>query len=183
MTSAPFGNGFGGYGNSLGNGGAAQRNQYLADSVLSAPPARLLTMLYDRLLLDLGRAETAQQGANWPVAAENLLHGQAIIAELISSLKTDAWDGADGLLGLYNYSFTARVNANSQRDPALTREAIELLEPLRQAWHEAAAAIPAVQPMAVQPMAQAASPAARPFAGAGTWATPAGSSGGSLGFG
>ena len=29
MTSAPFGNGFGGYGNSLGNGGAAQRNQYL----------------------------------------------------------------------------------------------------------------------------------------------------------
>ena len=61
MTSTPFGYG-GGY------GGAAQRNQYLADSVLSAPPARLLTMLYDRLLLDLGRAETAQQAANWPVA-------------------------------------------------------------------------------------------------------------------
>ena len=75
--------------------------------------------------------ETAQQSANWPVASENLLHGQAIIAELISSLKTDAWDGADGLLGLYNYAFTALVNANIQRDPALTREAIELLEPLR----------------------------------------------------
>ena len=103
-------------------------------------------MLYDRLLLDLGRAETAQQSANWPVASENLLHGQAIIAELISSLKTDAWDGADGLLGLYNYAFTALVNANIQRDPALTREAIELLEPLRQAWHEAAAAIPAPAP-------------------------------------
>ena len=100
-------------------------------------------MLYDRLLLDLGRAETAQQAANWPVASENLLHAQAIIAELVSSLKTDAWDGADGLLGLYNYAFTALVNANIQRDPALTREAIELLEPLRQAWHEAAAAVPA----------------------------------------
>ncbi len=66
-------------------------------SVLSAPPARLLTMLYDRLLLDLGRARLAGS-ANWPVASENLLHGQAIIAELISSLKTDAWDGADGSL-------------------------------------------------------------------------------------
>ncbi|MDQ0754161.1 flagellar export chaperone FliS [Arthrobacter sp. B3I4] len=177
MTSTPFGHG--GYGNSYGGGygSAAQRNQYLADSVLSAPPARLLTMLYDRLLLDLGRAETAQQSANWPVASENLLHGQAIIAELISSLKTDAWDGADGLLGLYNYAFTALVNANIQRDPALTREAIELLEPLRQAWHEAAAAVPAAQPAAAAPAT------GRPFAAAGAWASPAGSTGGSLGFG
>ncbi|WP_346960061.1 flagellar export chaperone FliS [uncultured Arthrobacter sp.] len=176
MTSTPFG--YGG-----GFGGAAQRNQYLADSVLSAPPARLLTMLYDRLLLDLGRAETAQQAANWPVASENLLHGQAIIAELISSLKTDAWDGADGLLGLYNYAFTALVNANIQRDAALTREAIELLEPLRQAWHEAAAAIPAAQPAGRQAAAAAAAPAASAFATAGAWSTQPGAGGGSLGFG
>ncbi|NUU31185.1 flagellar export chaperone FliS [Arthrobacter sp. C9C5] len=170
---------FGGYGN------ASQRNQYLADSVLSAPPARLLTMLYDRLLLDLSRAETAQQAGNWPVASENLLHGQAIIAELISSLKTDAWDGADGLLGLYNYAFTALVNANIQRDAALTREAIELLEPLRQAWHEAAAAIPAAQPAGQQAAAAAAAPAsaASAFASAGAWATQPGAGGGSLGFG
>jgi flagellar protein FliS len=180
MTSAPFSGGFGGYSNGLGNGSAAQRNQYLADSVLSAPPARLLTMLYDRLLLDLGRAETAQQAANWQVASENLLHGQAIIAELISSLKTDAWDGADGLLGLYNYAFTALVNANIQRDAALTREAIELLEPLRQAWHDAAAAIPAAQPTPTP--AAAAVPASSGFAAAGAWASQA-ATGGSLGFG
>ena len=167
MTSTSFG----GY----GNASTSQRNQYLADSVLSAPPARLLTMLYDRLLLDLGRAEAAQQAANWPVASENLLHGQAIIAELISSLKTDSWDGADGLLGLYNYAFTALVNANIQRDPALTREAIELLEPLRQAWHEAAAAIPAAQPAQTAP--------ASSFAAAGSWAASSGSGSGSLGFG
>lgn len=174
------------YGNGFGS--AAQRNQYLADSVLSAPPARLLTMLYDRLLLDLGRAETAQQLANWQVASENLLHGQAIIAELISSLKTDAWDGADGLLGLYNYAFTALVNANIQRDPALTREAIELLEPLRQAWHEAAAAAPA--PSAAPAAATAAGygasatfPAATGFSAAGAWNTQPGTGGGSLGFG
>jgi len=173
---------------SFGNGNAGQRNQYLADSVLSAPPARLLTMLYDRLLLDLGRAENAQESANWPVASENLLHGQAIIAELISSLKTDAWDGADGLLGLYNYAFTALVNANIQRDPALTREAIELLEPLRQAWHEAAAAVPAQSAAQTTPAtaaygAPAAFPAATGFAAAGAWNTQPGTGGGSLGFG
>jgi flagellar protein FliS len=128
---------FGGYGNS------SQRNQYLADSVLSAPPARLLTMLYDRLLLDLARAETAQQAANWQVASENLLHAQAILTELSSSLNVNAWDGANSLLGIYNYASTALINANIQRDAGLTREAIDLLEPLRQTWHEAAAAIPA----------------------------------------
>lgn len=173
MTTNAYGNGYG----AGGFGSAAQRNQYLEDSVLSAPPARLLTMLYDRLLLDLGRAETAQQGANWPVASENLLHAQAIIAELISSLKTDSWDGADGLIGLYNYAFTALVNANIQRDPALTREAIELLEPLRQAWHEAAAVIPA-------PAAAVPAPAApTAFSAAGAWNIQPGTGGGSLGFG
>jgi flagellar protein FliS len=179
MTAAAYGNGYG----AGGFGGAAQRNQYLEDSVLSAPPARLLTMLYDRLLLDLGRAETAQQGANWPVASENLLHAQAIIAELVSSLKTDSWDGADGLIGLYNYAFTALVNANIQRDPALTREAIELLEPLRQAWHEAAAVIPA--PAAPSRGNAAAFPVAAPtaFSAAGAWNAQPGTGGGSLGFG
>ncbi|SDL94115.1 flagellar export chaperone FliS [Arthrobacter sp. ok362] len=159
-------------------GSSAQRNQYLADSVLSAPPARLLTMLYDRLLLDLGRAETAQQAGNWQVASENLLHAQAIISELSSSLKLGTWDGADGLLGLYNYTHTALVNANIQRNPALTREAIELMEPLRQAWHEAAAAVPAVAAPTKLP---AAAPAA--FSAAGAWNTQPGTGGGSLGFG
>jgi flagellar protein FliS len=178
MTTTSHGNGYG-----MGGFGAAQRNQYLEDSVLSAPPARLLTMLYDRLLLDLGRAETAQQAAQWPVASENLLHAQAIIAELISSLKTDTWDGADGLLGLYNYSFTALVNANIQRDPALTREAIELLEPLRQTWHEAAATVPA--PAAAGNGTAAAFPAATTaaFSAAGAWSTQPGTGTGSLGFG
>ena len=37
-----------------------QRDRYLADTVMSASPTRLLTMLYDRLLLDLDRARQAQ---------------------------------------------------------------------------------------------------------------------------
>jgi flagellar protein FliS len=165
---------FSGYGN------ASQRNQYLADSVLSAPPARLLTMLYDRLLLDLGRAEAAQQAANWVLANENLLHAQAIVTELSSSLKVDAWDGADGLLGVYNYVSTALINANIQRDAALTGEAIALLEPLRQTWHEAAAAVPAPAPAGATAFA-AAAPGRFPAPAA--WSTQPGTGGGSLGFG
>jgi flagellar protein FliS len=115
-----------------------QRNRYMTDSVMSATPAQLLTMLYDRLLLDLNRAETAHETESWSVSSTNLLHAQDIITELTSSLKLDAWDGADRLFALYNYVSSALIAANVKRDVTRIRESIELLEPLRQAWHEAA---------------------------------------------
>jgi flagellar protein FliS len=118
-----------------------QRSEYAEQAVLSATPVQLVTMLYDRLLLDLARAEKAQVGQEWAVASEQLLHAQAIIAELTSSLRVDVWDGGEGLLALYGYTSTALVNANVHRDVALAREVTGLLEPLRQAWHEAATSL------------------------------------------
>lgn len=128
-----------------------QRAQYTADAVLSATPVQLVTMLYDRLMLDLSRAEAAQVAANWGAASEQLLHAQAIIAELSSSLKIDVWDGGEGLLALYGYTSTALINANVHRDVSPTREVIGLLEPLRQAWHEAAASLQAGSAQASAP--------------------------------
>jgi flagellar protein FliS len=118
-----------------------QRSEYVEQAVLSATPVQLVTMLYDRLLLDLARAEKAQVGQEWATASEQLLHAQAILAELTSSLRVDVWDGGEGLLALYSYTSTALVNANVHRDVALTREVTGLLEPLRQAWHEAATSL------------------------------------------
>ncbi|RIX30278.1 flagellar export chaperone FliS [Amnibacterium setariae] len=117
---------------------AAARSLYNRDSVLSASPARLLVMLYDRLLLDLARAETAQLGEDWPLASAQLLHAQEIVTELINSLKPEVWDGGPGLLAVYNFVLNDMVQANIQRDVTKTRECITLLEPLRLAWHEAA---------------------------------------------
>lgn len=121
----------------------AQRSRYNREAVLSASPARLLTMLYDRLLLDLGRAESAQVVGNWPVASENLLHAQAIVSELTSSLDVDKWEGAADLAALYGYVSTSLISANVNRDVQRTRECVGLLEPLRLTWHEAAAQVPA----------------------------------------
>ena len=124
-------------------GSNAQRSRYNRDAVLSATPIRLLTMLYDRLLLDLNRAEAAQQRQDWQMASDNLIHAQAIVSELSTSLIVDAWDGGEGLFSLYTYVSTAMVSANTSRDPARTHECIVLLEPLRQTWHEAAELLPA----------------------------------------
>jgi flagellar protein FliS len=129
----------------------ALRNQYNRDAILSATPARLLTMLYDRLLLDLGRAERAQESENWGVASENLLHAQAIVAELSSSLKLDAWDGAAALFNLYSFISTTLVEANVQRDAERTRSCITLLEPLREAWHDAAGQLAPATPVSASP--------------------------------
>ena len=117
---------------------SAQRSQYTNDAILSASPVRLLTMLYDRLLLDLDRASLAQAEQNWSLASSHLLHAQAIVAELTSSLKVELWDGGEGLLALYNYCRNLLVLANVRRDGASIRESIDLLSPLRDAWHEAA---------------------------------------------
>ncbi len=137
------------------NGYQAKRSQYVQDAVLSATPAGLLTMLYDRLLLDLARAGVAQETEDWPVASTNLLHAQDILAELMSSLRTDVWDGADGLMSLYTYVRQTLVEANTTRDRHKTTECAQILEPLRQAWHEAAAtgqALPPADTTALQPV-------------------------------
>jgi flagellar protein FliS len=127
-----------------------RRAQYNRDAILTANPANLLTMLYDRLLLDLGRAKSAQELEDWDTSSENLLHAQDIVAELTSSLDVTKWDGADGLLGVYNFVTRALIYANTHRDIGSTRVCITLLEPLRQSWHEAAAALPAVDAAATE---------------------------------
>lgn len=122
---------------------ARQAKQINRDAILSASPIKLLTMLYDRLLLDLRQAETAQQSSDWAAAGEKLTHAQQIITELSSSLDVKRWDGAENLLGIYNYVSSALMTSHINRDPATTREAIDLLEPLRQGWHDAAATLTA----------------------------------------
>lgn len=120
---------------------AAARSLYNRDSVLSASPARILTMLYDRLLLDLQRAETAQRLDDWTAAAPHLTHAQDIVGELTSSLRPELWDGGPALLSLYLYVSQALVVANTRHEIERTRECSRLLEPLRAAWHEAAAKV------------------------------------------
>ena len=117
---------------------AAVRSRYLDDAVATASPAKLLTMLYDRLVLDLERAEAAQHDGDRAGGGTHLLHAQDIVSELTSTLDVDAWDGAPRLMSVYTYLLTELVGANVSGDPERTAACRELVEPLRDAWHEAA---------------------------------------------
>lgn len=115
------------------------RNRYLADSITTASPARLLVMLYDRLVLDLTRAEAALDAGDRSEASTQLLHAQEIVLELRTSLDTSAWESAPALANLYGFLMTELVAANVHGDAARVAACRELVEPLRDAWREAAA--------------------------------------------
>lgn len=112
------------------------RERYLADSISTASPGKLLVMLYDRLVRDLLQGEDALRAGNLPQASESLLHAQEIILELRITLTVDAWAGATGLAELYGYLLTELIGANVQRDADRVAICRALVEPLRDAWRE-----------------------------------------------
>jgi flagellar protein FliS len=114
------------------------RNPYLQDSVGTASPGRLLVMLYDRLVADLFQGEEALRADNRELSAERLTHAQEIILELRTTLDVDAWSGAPGLASLYGFLLTELIQANVKRDPDKVASCRALVEPLRDAWREAA---------------------------------------------
>lgn len=116
------------------------RREYLEQQVAAASPERLVTMLYDRLLVDVERADAAQATSDWAAASVSLTHAQAIIAELNGSLD-DRWDGAGELRALYTYLTGRLIVANVAHDTDATAECRDLIAPLRDAWHQAAAAL------------------------------------------
>jgi flagellar protein FliS len=114
------------------------RNRYLQDSVNTASPGRLLVMLYDRLVMDLIQGEEALRSDDRNLSAERLTHAQEILLELRTTLNVDAWSGAPGLASLYSFLITELIQANIKRDADKVVACRALIEPLRDAWREAA---------------------------------------------
>ena len=117
---------------------AMLRRRYNGDAVTTASPNRLVVMLYDRLLKDLNSASTAIGGANIEAAHRALLHAQEIVAELSGSLDLSLWPEGAQLKALYDYLTERLVRANMTKDAAFVAECLEVVEPLRDAFAEAA---------------------------------------------
>jgi flagellar protein FliS len=114
------------------------RERYLADSISTASPGKLLVMLYDRLVMDLVHGEQALRDGGREQASERLQHAQEIILELRTTLDVAAWSGAPGLANLYGYLLTELIGANVRGEADRVAVCRSLIEPLRDAWREAA---------------------------------------------
>lgn len=117
----------------------AVRNRYVQDAVSTVAPARLVTMLYDALVRDLSIAEAALGARELPRAHERLVHAQEIVLELQAGLDVTKWDAAPGLMALYQFAHRELVAANVGKNARKVIEIRQLIEPLRDAWHQAAA--------------------------------------------
>ena len=125
-------------------GRARFASNYLQDSLATASPSTLLVMLYDRLVLDLTRAERSLQEGAREAAHRDLMHAQDIVYELMSALDLEVWSGAAGLARLYNWVLRELATANVKGDAARVAAVRTLtVVPLADAWRSAAAEVQA----------------------------------------
>ena len=116
----------------------ANRNPYVDDAALTASPQRLLVMLYDRLALDLHRAQIAIEASNPSKAHDSLVHAQDIVFELRAALDLEIWPGGQRLSMLYDYILELLVEANVKKQAHIVATCRQLIAPIHDAWHEAA---------------------------------------------
>ena len=114
------------------------RDTYLAATVETASPAKLLVMLCERLNLDVERAVEALRDGRKGDAHAPLLHAQDIVLELNASLKVDAWKGGPGLAAIYDFLHSQLVKANVGKDLAIAESCLTLVTQLRDTWRDAA---------------------------------------------
>jgi flagellar protein FliS len=123
------------------------KKAYLDVGLRTAPPGRLLLLLWDRLLLDLDVADDALHQGDLHAASERLIHAQEIVFEFRSTLRPELWEGAAALAQLYQFVEQRLVAANVQKDRRIVAECRSLLAPLSDAFHRASRAAAAHQPV------------------------------------
>lgn len=125
-------------------------DRYRSDSIETMTPGRMVVALYDRLLLDLERAQVAIAKHDRAAAHDALMHAQEIVALLHDSLDVSSWVGGAALASIYEYLSQQLIAANVAKDAAIIATCAEVITPLRDSWREIAAISPAVNPQRVE---------------------------------
>ncbi len=117
--------------------GASQK--YLAQQVMSASPARLVAMLYERaitLLHDaVGAIEAGDIERRWVANSK----ATEVVGELWQALDMEAGgEIAENLNRLYGFMVMRLTMVDTENNAQAAQDVIDLLEPLRRSWHELA---------------------------------------------
>ena len=117
-------------------GGAvtAAADRYLVERVSTASQAELTAMLFDGCVGAIKGAIRLLEAGEHQGARPKLLKAQDIVLHLRSTLNHEAGELAGSLEALYTYVWTQLVQANVQRDSVAATEALNVMEPLQQAW-------------------------------------------------
>jgi flagellar secretion chaperone FliS len=113
----------------------AAPKSYQQHDVLTAPPGRLVVLLYDGAIRFLRQAAVLTRQADVQRANTALQRGEAIIAELLSTLDYErGGEIATNLRDLYLFCQRELNAARIERDADRIDVVVELLLELRDAW-------------------------------------------------
>ena len=113
---------------------AAPSSAYKESAVLTAPPERLVLMLYDGIHRFLFQATVAMRDQNPRLSNNKLQRAEAIIDELIATLDHSQGEIADRLNAIYLYSRRTLGEARVEKSTDKIEHVQGLIKELRDAW-------------------------------------------------
>ena len=111
--------------------------RYTSDAAATVSPARLLTMLYDKLVTDLGIAHEAMLRDDHATSGQRVANACDILLELHGTLDTTVWPDGEGLAQLYLWLVGELMQARVRRSAQRVADCRDLVVPLRDAWRAA----------------------------------------------
>ena len=108
---------------------------YKQQSIMTAPPERLVVMLYDGAIRFFFQAAAAMREDDRATAAERLDRGEAIVDHLLATLDMEqGGEIAQRLEGIYVFSKRLLLKARLERDADKIDLVRGYLTELREAW-------------------------------------------------
>jgi flagellar secretion chaperone FliS len=114
------------------------RRRYLREAVITATPAARLNMLFDKMILELGLADSGFERGDLKAVNDGLCRAQDILLALRGTLRTDLWAGANDLSQLYFALYKELLRANLDKNRAQVQRVLEVVKDLAGAWRQAA---------------------------------------------
>jgi flagellar secretion chaperone FliS len=121
---------------------AASPQAYRESAVLTAPPERLVVMLYDGARRFLHQAAAAMRAGDVPTAHERLRRAERIVEHLDATLDLSQGEIAEKLEAIYAFCLELLAEGRMRQDPARLDTVAGLLGELREAWAQLAASPP-----------------------------------------
>ena len=107
---------------------------YQQQSIMTAPPERLVVMLYDGAIRFFFQAAAALREGARTTAFERLERGEAIVDHLLATLDMGAGEIAERLQGIYVFCKRLLLEARLERDAEKVDLVRGYLSELREAW-------------------------------------------------
>lgn len=117
---------------------AASPAAYQQQSILTAPPERLVVMLYDGACRFLTQAAAAMREGNRRISHQRMGRAEAIVDELLCTLNMEAGEISEQLHGLYVFFKRQLAEARISNDADKIDWVHGQLSELRDAWAQLA---------------------------------------------